>query len=123
RRPHPRVVVGHVHDAGWREALGENPGLHRAVAKDSRMMRRAPGNELPRGVTVDERERWLQRIDVTDRLAAVEQRHVEVRDPDGANLPFLDKLHHRIPRVFDRRARLIRPVELVEIDALDAKSL
>ena len=84
-------------------------------------MRRAPWDQLPGRITVDEREGRLQRIHVPDRLTPVEQRHVEVRDADGANLSFLDQPHDRVPRVFDRRARLVRPMKLVEIDALDVE--
>ena len=55
-------------------------------------------------------------------LGAFEQRHVEVRHARRADLPFVDEPRHLQPRVLDGRADRVGPVELVEVDALDAEA-
>ena len=69
----------------------------------------------------DQRERGLQRVHVPDGLAALEQRHVEVGDAGRAHLPLLHQPLHLGPGVLHRRAGLVGPVELVEVDPLDAE--
>src|SRR5439155_20633210 len=118
-RAPPPVVLGEGPHSLCREAIRQQAGMHRAVADDARAAARAPGDLTLRSAAIDQRERRLKRIDMADRLAAIEQAHVEIGDPGRADLSFLDQLRYRRPRVLDSRTRLVRPVELVKIDALD----
>ena len=79
------------------------------------------GISAPAHVAADHREGRLQRRDVPDRLAALEEGHVEVRDARPADLALVHEAQHLAPRVLDRRPRLVGPVELVEVDRLDAE--
>ena len=58
---------------------------------------------------------------MADALGPLQQAHVEVRDAAGAHLSVVDQPGHLAPRVLDRRSDPIGPVELVQIDALDAE--
>jgi len=59
---------------------------------------------------VDQGERRLQRVDVADLLAALEQVHVEVGDGAGLTLPWLDQAAHLLPGVLDLHAGAVWPV-------------
>ncbi len=119
-RAAPPIVLGQRRHALRREALRQQPGLHGAVADDPSVMTGTPGNLLLRGRAIDQRKRRLQRIHVPDRLATLEQSRVEVRYACRADLSLLDELHHCGPGILDRRTR-VRPVELIQIDALDTE--
>ena len=84
-------------------------------------MRGAPGNDVRGGLAMNQRERRLKRIDMANTLSPLEQPHVEVRDPAGTHLPLPDQARHLTPRLFHRRAERVRPVKLVQVDALDAE--
>jgi hypothetical protein len=73
RRSPPPVVLGHARDARWREALGENAGLHGAVADHPGPMLGTPWDLALAGVATNEREGRLQRIHVMDRLTSPQQ--------------------------------------------------
>src|SRR5437867_10737691 len=103
------------------EGVGEDSGLHRAVDNDAGAMRGAPGNDVRGGLAMNQRERRLKRIDMANTLSPLEQPHVEVRDPAGTHLPLPDQARHLTPRLFHRRAERVRPVKLVQVDALDAE--
>ena len=119
-RAAPPVIVGERRHAVGREGVRQQAGLHRAVADHAGVDgSRTTGSWSLAGRAVDQRERRLQRIDVPDRLAARQQVDVEIRHADRTHLAFLDELHHRRPGIFDRRAALVRPVKLIEVDALD----
>src|ERR1700736_2581699 len=117
RRTAPPIVLSQRRHALRHEILRQQPGLHGAVADDPRVMARTPGNLLLRRRTIDQRKRRLQRIHVPDRLATVEQYRVEVRYAYRADLSFLDELRNCGPGFLDGRTR-VRPVELIQIDAL-----
>src|SRR5215208_7498284 len=57
-----------------------------------------------------------------DRLTPLEKLNTEVRHADGSNLPLVHQSHHSCPGVFHRRACLVRPVDLVQVDSLDAEA-
>ena len=114
------IVASECRHASRGEPIGQEPRLHRAVTDDPGAALRAPWNLPLRGITADERERRLQRIDVPDRLTTRQQGHVEVRHADRAYFTFVDEPNHRCPGVVDRGPRLVRPMELVEIDPVDA---
>ena len=60
---------------------------------------------------------------MTDRIAALELLHIEVGHADPTCLAFTDELQHRPPRVLECRAgHPVGPVELVQVDALQAKA-
>src|SRR5256885_1171686 len=80
-----------------------------------------PFSLIRRDVATDQGEGRLQRIHVTDRIAAFEQGDVEVRDARGPHFAFLDELHHRVPGVLYGGPRLVGPMELIEIDALETE--
>src|SRR5439155_22879223 len=65
---------------------------------------------------------WLQRVDVADVLAPLQQIDVEVRDADPSNETVVDELPHRLPRLFDRGVR-VRPMKLVQVDHFAAQPL
>ena len=56
------------------------------------------------------------------QLAALQQGDVEVADADGTNLALAHKAGHLTPRVLDRRAHLVGPVDLEQIDPINRKS-
>jgi hypothetical protein len=53
---------------------------------------------------------------VADGAAPLDERPIEVRDPDPADLAGVDESADRSPGVFDRHAATIRPMQLVEVD-------
>src|SRR5439155_19078345 len=78
RRPPAPVVWRQRGDALGRETVREQARLHRAVADDAGAVLGAP-RDLPGGrLPADQREGRLERVDVSERLAAGEQRDVEV---------------------------------------------
>src|SRR2546429_528086 len=94
---------------------------HRAVHDHAGVVPGTPPNLVSRGLAPDQGEGRLQRIHVADRFAPLEQRDVEVRDARGPHFAFLDESHHRVPGVLHGRPRLVGPVKLIEVDALDAE--
>jgi len=120
-RPAPPVVGRQRRHPLLREPVGEEARLHRAVDDNAGAVRGAPGDLGSGHVAADEGEGRLQRIDVPHRLADLEPLHVEVRDPGRPHLALLDQPHHDRPGVLERHSRLVRPVELVEVDPLDAQ--
>src|SRR5260370_11467854 len=58
---------------------------------------------------------------MADALSPLEQSDVEVRDAAGAYLPLADQVRHLSQRIFHRLSDRIRPMELVQVDALDAE--
>src|SRR5215831_5545496 len=67
-------------------------------------------------------ERRLERVDVSDRLAALEEPDAEVADAGPAHLARTDELVQRSPGLLDRHAGLVvGPVELEEVETLDPK--
>ena len=58
---------------------------------------------------------------MTDGLAAIQQRGVEVRQARKPDFPLINQREHRRPRIFHRNPTLVGPVELEEVDALYAK--
>ena len=67
-------------------------GLHQAASNDASAVARRIGS-VRRRRPVDQRERRLQRIDASDRLAARQQVDAEIRHADRAHLAFLDGCH------------------------------
>jgi len=59
---------------------------------------------------------------VADGLAALDQILVEVRDPDEPYEAVVHEAGHRCPRLLDRDAALVRPVELIQVEVLGAES-
>src|SRR2546425_1635891 len=117
----PPVVLSERGDTGPREAVRQEARLHRAVHDHAGVVPGTPRNLVSRGLAPDEGEGRLQRIHVAEHLAPLEQRDVEVRDARGPHVAFLDESHHRMPGVLHGRPRLVGPVELIEVDALDAE--
>src|SRR5207249_7475218 len=64
----------------------------------------------------------LQRIHVAKLLAALQQRDGEVGHPRRPHFALLDEPHHRLPRILHGRSRLVGPMKLVEVDALDSEA-
>ncbi len=118
RRPAAPIVGREARHPLRAEPVRQQPRLHRAVHDHPGAVRGAPGEFARRRLAADERERRLQRVHVADRLAALEQRHVEVRHARRPHFALLDEAHHRPPGVFHGRSRLVGPVKLVEINAL-----
>src|SRR5207253_2795246 len=79
------IIGGECGDSGGREALGEEARLHRTVHDDPRAVLRTPGDLALGGIATDQRERRLQRTHVPDRLAARQQRDIEVRHAHRAD--------------------------------------
>src|SRR5271157_1863122 len=121
RRAAP-VGLCHRLDTGPREGIRQDSRRHRAVYDDARRVRDAPGKHGCRGVARDERERRLQRIDVTDSLTPLEQSGVEVAQANRPDLALVLEVAHLAPRILRRHARLIGPMDLIEVDALDPES-
>jgi hypothetical protein len=117
----PPVVGGEGGRPGGGEGVGEQPRLHRAVDDHPGAVAGAPGDLRAPRVAPDHREGGLERGDVSEPLAPLEQRRVVVRDARPAHLALLHQPQHLAPRVLDRGAGLVRPVELVEVDRLDAE--
>jgi len=88
RRAPPPIVLRQRREAVGRETLGQQARLHRAVHDDTRLVPRTPRELAPGGGAVDHRKRRLERVDVTDGLASVEESRVEVRDADRADFSF-----------------------------------
>jgi hypothetical protein len=88
RAPAAPVIAGELRDTVGTEAVRQNPGLHRAITNDAGVVALAPGKELFCRCAIYERERWLQRIDVPDRLAPLEQLHIEIGDARRTNFSF-----------------------------------
>ena len=81
----------------------------------------APGNIAFRHRAIDQRKRRLQRIHVADRLAALHQIHVEIRNAPSANFSLAHQLRHRAPGILNAHAAVVGPVELVKVDTFDAE--
>src|ERR1700692_2871106 len=58
---------------------------------------------------------------MSDTLTTFQQFLVEIREGSGANFSFLHKLIHLGPGFFDRSSGVIRPVKLIEVDALQTQ--
>src|SRR5260370_13182281 len=63
----------------------------------------------------------MKRIDVADAFGPLQELDGEVRDPAGTDLAGADQARHRTPRLFEGRSDRVRPVELIQVDALDAE--
>src|SRR3954453_22668044 len=85
-------------------------------------MRSAPWNLGLERLSPDQRERWLQRVHVPDRLAAVQEVDAEVGNSDRSHLPLFHQLDHCCPGLLDGGASLVRPVNLVEINLFHGQS-
>src|SRR5690606_40480416 len=101
--------------------LREQSRLHRTVDADAGAVTLAPLELVRGGVASHARERRLERVDVTDRLAAGEQCDVGVGHTCPADLALIREPRHLAPGILDGHTGLIGPVELIEIDALDAE--
>ena len=120
RRLAPPVVLGQGGDAIGREALGQDAGLHGAVADDARVVALAPRNLVFTGRAIDERKRRLQRIDVPDGFAPVEERDIKVGNASGGSFP--PRRASPFRPMSPRLACRYRPAsETEQIDALDAE--
>src|SRR4030095_8581413 len=104
------------------ECIGQYPRLHWAVADDAGSVGFAPRELCGGDFALNHRERRLKGIDMPERLAAFQKLEVEVRHADRAELAFLDQPRHRLPGVFDWNASFVGPVELEQIDSLDAQT-
>jgi hypothetical protein len=71
---------------------------------------------------VEQRELGLQRVDVADRLASLDLLPAVVRETDPPDEALIDQPGHRFPGLLERD-RSSGPVELVEVDPLDAQPL
>ena len=120
--PAPPVAAVHQCHAFGGEAVGEEPGLHRAVAEDTRLVLDAPGKKVCPGAPVDQGERQLQRVHVTNLLATFEEGHVEVGNGSRPDLALLDQATHLFPGFLYRHPFAVGPVELVEVDPFDAQA-
>ena len=58
---------------------------------------------------------------MADRLAGIEKLDAEVADPDGTDFALVHHTGHLAPVVLNRGADLIRPVDLQQIDRVDAE--
>ena len=115
------IVVGHGRDSGARERVGQDTGGHRTVDDDAGAVVNTPGDQIGSGLARQERERRLQRIDVANALAPLQQGHVVVADADRPHLSLVHEPAHLGPRILRRSSRLVGPVDLVQVDALDSK--
>src|SRR4030067_914462 len=82
---------------------------------------RAPRDLRSRRLAVDHRKRRLEGVDMAKLLASVKKGDVEVRDTGPPHLSLFHELPHLFPGLLHRHARAIRPMELVEVDPLDAE--
>ena len=121
RSPPPPVVLREMRHAVGGERVGEEPRLHRAVDDHAGAVGGAPRDLARSDGSPDHRERRLQRLHVADALGLLEERRLVVRDTGPADLPLRHELQHLAPRLLDRRAALVGPVELVEVDRVDAE--
>src|SRR4029077_7982086 len=60
---------------------------------------------------------------VANRFATLQQVHGEIRYAHRAHFSFFYQLQHRAPGIFYGRPFFVRPVKLIQINALDAKPL
>ena len=123
RRSLPPIVVAHVLHFLDRECLSKNSRLHRTVDDDAGAIGVAPRNLGGGDVATNQRKWRLQRLNVLERLDLSQQRDVEIRNSNRAHFAFLLQLLHRAPGCFDRSAaRVVWPVKLIEIDAIDLEA-
>jgi hypothetical protein len=64
--------------------------------------------------TMDEGERWLQRIYGPDRFVSLQKRHIEVADAGDSNLAVIDQPFHRTLKHLRPWAYFIGPMKLVK---------
>src|SRR5882724_3933778 len=84
-------------------------------------MPRRPRNDVSPTALANQRERRLNRVDMTDGLGLPELVEREVADAGVTNLALVDQQAQLAPAVGERRARSIGPMELIEIDLVDAE--
>ena len=116
----PVVVREHVicpHRAG------EDARGHRRVGQVRDAAFGEPRHQLGPVVLDEQRELVLHRVDASDRLARLDEGPVEVRDAHVACQAFVADRDHRPPRVLQRDAALIGPVQLVEVDVVEVEPL
>ena len=104
-----------------RDRAGQQAEPERTVRHHAGSVLAAPADQVA-VVERQHRELLLERIHVADRLASLDQRPVEVRDADGAHRAGVLELGHGAPGVLDRHARLVGPVQLVQVDHVDAEA-
>ena len=116
------VVRGQRRDPLPRHRAGEQAGGHRRVHDHPDPFPLGDGEELHFDPAVDQRVRRLQGLHRRDGLRSPKLSGVEVRHADVAHHPALLQLGERRPALLDL---LIgdRPVDLVEVDGLDAEAL
>ncbi len=112
-----------VADAGSfpRDRARQQAEPERPVRHDAGAVLPAPPDQVA-VVQREHRELLLERIHVTDRLASLDERPVEVRDADGTHRAGVLELGHGTPGVLDRHARRVGPVQLVQVDHVDAQA-
>ena len=103
------------------EPAAEEPGLHRAVDDHARPVRCAPWDLASTCLAADQRERRLQGVHVTDPLGRFELGHPMIGEPGGADLPLALQVEERAPVLGDGGAIRRWPMELEEIEPLDAE--
>jgi hypothetical protein len=105
-----------------REAACQQAGVHRAVDDHSRAVLGCPRDHVSRRVAVDQRQRRLDAVDVAHGLAAIEQGDAEVGCAYPADHALVDQLGHGTPGVLGGEVVLARPVDLQQVDPVDAES-
>ena len=86
------VVVAERRESRPVERAREQPRRHRRVADHTGAVLGRPGDDRLRRAPLEKRERRLDGVDVTDRLAAREELLVEVGDADPAHLSLVREL-------------------------------
>src|SRR5579859_4331993 len=100
-------------------SAAQQAGLHRAIDDHTGPMRGAPGQFRRSDIAPDGGERWLQRIDMAQRLGDRQLRDIMVRQADGRDLALALEVEQRLPIGLEWRSIVGRPVHLVEIDMID----
>ena len=100
-----------------RDRAREQPVGERAVRQHARALLAAPPDQVA-VLQPEHRELLLQRVDVPDRLAPLDQVAVEVRHADEPDEAVVHQLAHGAPGLLDRGPALVRPVELVQVEVV-----
>ncbi len=111
----PPILFGHRLDALSIVLACQHPRLHRAVGDDTDVMFRAVRKQLLFNIALQHVVWGLERRHRVNRLDSFQLLYAEVRHPTVADLPLLDQLGNRRPRLLDLLLR-VGPVNLVQVD-------
>ena len=116
------VVLGQVRDPLTGHRAGQQAGAHRRVDDHPDSLALGEGEDLLLDLSRDQRVGRLQGLDGRDLLDAAQLLDVEVGDADVAHEALLLECGECAPAFFDVSVGY-RPVDLVEVDRIDAEAL